>query len=109
VTRSFEVEARIANPDGELRSGMIISLLILLEKRSALVVPAEALLGDDGETARVVVVSNGVARSAEVTVGRRSDRDVELLSGLTEGDEVVVSGHDRLRDGQAVKAYRENF
>ncbi len=109
VTRSFEVEARIANPDGALRSGMIISLRILLEKRSALVVPAEALLGDDGETARVVVVSHGVARSTKVTVGRRSDRDVELLSGLAEGDEVVVSGHDRLRDGQAVKGYRENL
>lgn len=109
VTRSFEVEARIANPEGELRSGMIISLRILLEKRSALVVPAEALLGDDGETARVLVVSNGTVRSAEVTVGRRSDRDVELLSGLAEGDEVVVSGHDRLHDGQAVKAYRENL
>ncbi len=108
VTRAFEVEARIANPDGELRSGMIISLRILLEKRNALVVPAAALLGEGAETARVVVVSNGVARSAEVTVGRRSDRDVELLSGLAEGDEVVVSGHDRLHDGQPVKTYREN-
>jgi len=106
VTRAFEVEARIANPVGELRSGMIISLSILLEKRNALVVPAEALLGESGENARVVVVSNGVARSAEVSVGRRSDRDVELLSGLAEGDEVVVAGHDRLRDGQRVKTYR---
>jgi len=106
VTRAFEVEARIANPEGELRSGMIISLRILLEKRSALVVPAEALVAETGTTARVLVVSNGVARSADVQVGRRSDRDVELLSGLAEGDEVVVSGHERLRDGQAVNTYR---
>ena len=106
VTHAFEIESRVANPEGELRSGMIISLHILLEKRSALVVPAEALLAENGETARVMVVSNGVARSVEVGVGRRLDREVELLSGLAEGDEVIVAGLDRLRDGQRVKTYR---
>jgi membrane fusion protein (multidrug efflux system) len=106
VTRAFEVEARIANPDGELRSGMIISLRILLEKRSALVIPTEALLDVSGETARVLAVSDGVIRSTDVSVGRRSDREVELLSGLAEGAEVVVAGQDRLRDGQRVKTYQ---
>lgn len=106
VTRAFEVEARIANPDGELRSGMIISLRVLLEKRSALVVPTEALLDVSGETAKVLVVSNGVVRSTGVGVGLRSDREAELLSGLAEGDEVILAGHDRLRDGQRVTTYR---
>jgi membrane fusion protein (multidrug efflux system) len=106
VTRAFEVEARIANPDGELRSGMIISLRILLEKRSALVIPTEALLDVSGETARVLAVSDGVIRSTDVSVGRRSDREVELLSGLAEDAEVVVAGQDRLRDGQRVKTYQ---
>jgi len=106
VTRAFEVEARIANPEGELRSGMIISLRVLFDKRNSLVVPAEALIDASGETARVFVVSNDLARSVEITIGRRSDRDVELVSGLNEDDEVVVSGHDRLREGQRVKTYR---
>jgi len=99
-------QARIGNPEGELRSGMIISLRILLEKRRTLVVPAEALLDESGGFARVVVVSNGAVRSAKISLGRRSDREVELLSGLAEGDEVVVSGQNRLRDGQRVKTYR---
>jgi membrane fusion protein (multidrug efflux system) len=106
VTRAFEVEARIANPEGELRSGMIISLRIVLDKRSTLVVPAEALLETRGGTARVFVVSDGVAHSLEVNIGRRSDRDVELVSGLQEGDEVIVAGHDRVKDGQPVTTYR---
>jgi len=108
VTRAFEVEARIANPEGELRSGMIISLRVLFDKRSSLVVPTEALIDADGETARVFVVSNDLARNVEITIGRRLDRDVELLSGLAEDDEVVVSGHDRLRHGQRVKTYRSD-
>ena len=108
VTRSFEIEARIGNPEGELRSGMITSIRILLEKRRCLVVPAAALLDEREGEARVLLVSGGMARSVEVGIGGRQDRDVELVQGLAEGDEVVVYGHDQVRDGQAVSTYRED-
>ena len=108
VTRSFEVEARIGNPKGELRSGMIATIRILLDKRRCLVVPASALLDEREGEARVLLVSGGVARSVEIVIGNRQDRDVELIQGLAEGDEVVVYGHDQVRDGQAVATYRED-
>ena len=107
VTRSFEVEARIGNPEGELRSGMITTIRILLDKRRCLVVPAAALIDEREGEARVLLVSGGTARSVEVGIGSRQDRDVEVLHGLAEGDEVVVSGHDQLRDGQPITTYRE--
>jgi len=108
VTRSFEVEARIGNPEGELRSGMITTIRILLDKRRCLVVPAAALLDEREGEARVLLVSNGTARSVEVGIGNRQDRDVELVHGLAEGDEVVVYGHEQVRDGQPVSTYRED-
>ena len=108
VTRSFEIEARIGNPEGELRSGMITTIRILLEKRRCLVVPAAALLDEREGEARVLLVSGGSARSVEVWIGSRQDRDVELVQGLAEGDEVVVFGHDQVRDGQPVATYRED-
>jgi membrane fusion protein (multidrug efflux system) len=108
VTRSFEVEARIGNPEGEMRSGMITTIRILLDKRRCLVVPAAALLDERESEARVLLVSNGIARSVEVGIGSRQDRDVELIQGLAEGDQVVVYGHDQVRDGQAVSTYRED-
>jgi membrane fusion protein (multidrug efflux system) len=108
VTRSFEIEARIGNPAGELRSGMITTIRILLDKRRCLVVPAAALLDEREGEARVILVSNGTARSVEVGIGSRQDRDVELVQGLAEGDEVVVYGHDQVRDGQPVSTYRED-
>jgi membrane fusion protein (multidrug efflux system) len=108
VTRSFEVEARIGNPEGELRSGMITTIRILLDKRRCLVVPAAALLDEREGEARVLLVSNGTARSVEVGIGNRQDRDVELVQGLAEGDEVVVYGHDQVHDGQPVSTYRED-
>ena len=108
VTRSFEIEARIGNPEGELRSGMITTIRILLDKRRCLVVPASALIDEREGEARVLLVAGGVARSVEVGIGRRQDRDVELVQGLAEGDEVVVYGHDQVRDGQPVSTYRED-
>jgi RND family efflux transporter MFP subunit len=106
VTRGFEVEARIGNPDGELRSGMITTIRIVLDKRRCLVVPARALLDEREGEARVLLVSDGTARSVAVAIGRRQDRDVEILQGLVEGDEVVVYGHDQVKDGQPVSTYR---
>jgi hypothetical protein len=50
-------QARIAKPDGELRSGTIISLRIVLDKRLTLEVPAVALLDTQGKSARVFVVA----------------------------------------------------
>jgi membrane fusion protein (multidrug efflux system) len=108
VTRSFEIEARVGNPEGEMRSGMITTIRILLDKRRCLVVPASALLDEREGEARVLLVSGGTARSVEVGIGSRQDRDVELVQGLAEGDEVVVNGHDQVRDGQPVSTYRED-
>ena len=108
VTRNFEIEARIGNPGGELRSGMITSIRILLDKRRCLVVPAAALLDERESEARVLLVSGDIARSVEVGIGSRQDRDVELLQGLAEGDEVVVYGHEQVRDGQPVTTYRQD-
>jgi membrane fusion protein (multidrug efflux system) len=108
VTRGFEIEARIGNPEGEMRSGMIASIRILLDKRRCLVVPAAALLDEREGEARVLLVSGGTARSVEVGIGSRQDRDVELVQGLAEGDQVVVYGHDQVRDGQPVSTYRED-
>jgi membrane fusion protein (multidrug efflux system) len=108
VTRNFEIEARLGNPGGELRSGMITAIRILLDKRRCLVVPAAALLEERESEARVLLVSGGTARSVEIGIGSRQDRDVELLQGLAEGDEVVVYGHDQIRDGQPVTTYRQD-
>jgi membrane fusion protein (multidrug efflux system) len=106
VTSTFEVEARIGNRDGSLRSGMIASLRILLEQSRAMVIPAEALIGSEEAQTAVFVVADGLARRRSVVLGERWDRDVEVLSGLASGDEVVVSGMERLADGQRVQVYR---
>jgi membrane fusion protein (multidrug efflux system) len=105
VSRSFTVQARIDNPKQELRSGMIATLRVVMAKKRALLVPLEGVRGE-GEAAKVFVVRDGIARLLPVQLGDRLDREAEVLSGLSEGDQVVVYGGDRLADGQVVQSYR---
>jgi membrane fusion protein (multidrug efflux system) len=107
VTRTFKVEARIDNRDGSLRSGMIATLHILLEESRAMVVPVEALIDKTEAGAAVFAVVDGLARRRAVVLGDRWDREVEVLSGLASGDEVIVSGQERLADGESVQVYRQ--
>ncbi len=106
VTRTFKVEARIDNRDGSLRSGMIASLRILLDESVAMVVPVEALLDPAESESAVFVVAGGIARRRAVSLGERWDREVEVLSGLRPGDAVIVSGQERVADGQSVQVHR---
>lgn len=106
VTRSFNVQARITNHEQELRSGMIASLRVVLARKRALAAPIEAIAGE-GEAAKVFVVKNGVAKRLAVKLGDKVDREVEVISGLAEGDEVVVYGGESLSDGQACQGYRK--
>jgi len=90
-----------------LRPGMEVDVngsVLLVE--DALLIPLEALMErDDGPS--VFVVRGGTARQTEVSTGRRTYEFVQVISGLEEGDMVVVSDKDDLKDGQRVRARAE--
>jgi RND family efflux transporter MFP subunit len=70
--------------------------------RDALLIPLEALVEADGGQFAWVVRGGRVYRR-QIEVGRRSYREAQVLSGLAEGDKVVVSGSKGLGDGRRVK------
>jgi multidrug efflux pump subunit AcrA (membrane-fusion protein) len=65
-------------------------------------VPKAAVRSADGQTVVFVVRDDRVERRA-VKVGSAESDQIEVLSGLTAGDRVVVEGHDSLVDGARVK------
>ena len=68
---------------------------------NVLTVPVGALFRKGTDWA-VFAVKNGIARTTIVDVGHRNSRMAEVLSGLTDGDRVVLHPSDRVRDGTAV-------
>jgi len=101
--RSLEVRARLTNSDGQLRPGMFARVRVLLGDRpNALMVPEEAVvpLGDDFF---VYTVADGKAKKVRVKLGVRRDAQVELLEGVSAGEQVITAGIRVQRDGQPVR------
>lgn len=100
-TRSVEVEVSVDNQvlGGVLKPGMFARVFLVEgESENALTLPIEALREDSS----VLVVEDGCVRERVVEVGLvRPDR-FQVLSGLDEGDDVVVVGGNSLADGDAV-------
>ena len=76
--------------------------------REALLAPKDALVQARGGGWSVFVVEDGKANPRAVTLGVSAAGQIEILSGLDVGDEVVVRGNERLRPGQDVAPRRES-
>jgi membrane fusion protein (multidrug efflux system) len=101
---TFRATAFVNNDDGYLVPGMFARFTIAYEKHEdALVIPANAVVEEDDETA-VYVVANGAVARRLVETGIASGGQVEILDGLAENEEFVVVGHSGLRDGSKVLA-----
>lgn len=112
-TRLFSVEVTISNRDGALRPGMIATIQldnqnVDLPETSAPAVPLTAIVKDSAkEGAYAVFVvdgqeSNLQAKLRAVTPGPIAGDGIQIASGVRAGEEVIVSGAARLRDGERI-------
>jgi membrane fusion protein (multidrug efflux system) len=103
VSRTLDVEAEIANPDGRLRPGMLARMEVPRQTlEDAILVPLEAVV-DLGEERALFVAEDGVARRRIVELGPVIGDRVVILSGVAAGEPVIVQGGHRVADGQAVE------
>ena len=102
-TRTMHTEVDVPNPKHVLMPGMYAEATLALESKNAvLAVPAEAVIVE-GDLRRVWVVdSQGKAESRPVTIGVETPNDVEVVSGLQEGELVAVGDRSGLHNGQIV-------
>ncbi len=104
ATGTFRVEIVIENKDEALRPGMFVRVLLELGEHEALMVPSMAVLKQAGSNERYVfVLENNVAQRITVEQGRKFNDKVEILSGLKEGQTLVVSGQHKLIQGSEVE------
>jgi multidrug efflux pump subunit AcrA (membrane-fusion protein) len=103
ASRNGEVEISIANPDHRLKPGMFAKVALILEQRhDVVVIPRDALrVGAQGTA--VFVVQDGVAQLRQVTTGLQDDTRVEIVEALRPGTEIVLAGHQGLKDQDPVQ------
>jgi HlyD family secretion protein len=102
ATRTAPIEVEIPNPSYRLKPGMYARVGITLDTtKDALVVPANALV-DLGGRRGVFQPLSETAVFRSVQVGNEQGELVEILGGLTEGQEVVTTGAGQLRDGDRI-------
>lgn len=101
--RSILLRAEVPNRDGTLKPGMFARVLLVLEEKpDALMVPEQALV-PKGRQQMVVRIVDGAAAYTPVSIGQRRDGKVEIVEGLSDGDQVVTAGQIKLRPGQPVQ------
>ena len=107
-TRTFRVEVTVPNPDLTIRDGMSADLMIAAEATRGHLVPGSALtLGDGGRLGLRILDEDSRVDFAAVTVLRDS-RDGFWVSGLPDRAEVIVVGHEFVREGVRVEAVRRD-
>ena len=104
MTHTVNVEVQVPNTDRQLRPGMYAKVNVTFGHNRSIVVPDAAVVRLQGSGQRnVFVVEDGVAVQKEVSLGRHFDGQYEILSGLEEGEQVVVKGGSALRNGAQVE------
>lgn len=107
-TRTLLVEVDVNNPTGELLSGAYAEVHMKLPGSvSSFIIPVNTMLFR-AEGLRVVQVRNGVADLIPITLGRDYGNEVEVVSGLSGDEELIVNPSDSILSGQRVRIAQPN-
>jgi RND family efflux transporter MFP subunit len=102
-TRTMHTEVDVANPERVLVPGLYADAEIALDRKvDVLTAPVQALIHEGNKTTVFVVNGTGELEDRDVQLGLQTASDAEIISGLNEGDQVVVSDRSSLKAGQKV-------
>ena len=103
-TRTMETEIDVQNRDGKLIPGMYTETQVSLrEKKDVLTIPLEAI-NRNGDDATVLAVSaQNILEERHVRLGLEDEARAEVVSGLAEGDRVIIGNRSAFRNGQKVQ------
>jgi RND family efflux transporter MFP subunit len=110
ATRTMDTEVDVPNRDGSLVPGMYAEVHLHLAARpNVLSVPLDAVDGLGTSVQQAYVVRDGVVHLTTVKVGLQTPNRLEIVSGLQEGDKVIVGRHTGLSDGERVDAQAAGY
>ena len=103
-TRTFTAEVSIPNPDGQIKVGMFANAAVVGQQRqNVLAIPESALvMREDQKTVFVATEENRVVQRV-LKLGDAAGGWVEVLSGLKEGERIVIAGQHKLKDRASIR------
>ncbi|MBT2722385.1 efflux RND transporter periplasmic adaptor subunit [Bacillus sp. ISL-46] len=97
----YPVTVKISGDTKTLKPGFQVIMVIETDKKTAMVLPLDALF-DDGDKPYVYLVKDGKANKENVKTGITSGKKIEILEGVSKGDQVIINGPDNIKDGLEV-------
>ena len=102
-TRSLLSRIKIKNKDLELISGSLLEVVVKFNLRNSLGVPDTSIMIEGDKSYVYKIDENNIANKTEVKTGLRSDRNIEIISGLSKGDIIVAEGLKKVRPKGKIK------
>ncbi len=108
ATRAIMVRAAIDNSASKIRPGMLLRVALQQASSEAIVVPELAIQQVGSRTFVYVLSDDETVLSRDVQISSRYQGKAAVAEGLKAGDQVVIDGTSKLRDGQKIKAVASN-
>ena len=102
-TRSILARAKINNEESEIIPGSLLEIEIFYNEKNALSVPDTSIMYEGSKKFIYKIIENNMIKKSEIETGIRSKGNLEVLSGLNEGDKIIAEGLTKVRPGMKVK------
>ena len=102
-TRSLLSRIKIENKDLELISGSLLEVAVKFNLRNSLSVPDTSVMVEGDKSYVYKINDENIANKTEVKTGLRSNENIEIISGLAEGDIIVAEGLKKVRPNGKIK------
>ena len=102
-TRSLLSRIKVNNKDLDLISGSLLEVSVKFNLRNSLSVPDTSVMVEGDKSYVYKINDENIANKTEVKIGLRTDENIEIISGLTQGDIIVAEGLRKVRPRGKIK------
>ena len=102
-TRSILARAKINNENSEILPGSLLEIEIFYNEKDALSIPDTSIMYEGSKKFIYKIIENNMIKKIEIETGIRNKGNLEVLSGINEGDKVIAEGLTKIRPGMKVK------
>ena len=106
-TRSLLSRIKVKNQNFELISGSLLEVSVKFNQRTSLSVPDTSIMIEGDKSYVYKINGENIANKTEVKTGLRSNKNIEIISGLKKGDIIAAEGLKKVRPRGKIKPIKE--